>query len=112
MPQGDGTGPNGQGPMTGRRMGFCAGFNNPGFMNSGFGRGLRRAFGNGFGNGRGFGFRAGRFQQSAPQQSIPVQQFQPQVITEEQEKEYLKEELEELKKETEEVQKRLKELKK
>ena len=43
MPQGDGTGPNGQGPMTGRAMGYCAGFNAPGFMNVGFGRGMGRA---------------------------------------------------------------------
>ena len=43
MPQGDRTGPNGQGSMTGRRMGFCAGFNVPGCMNGGLGRG--RGFG-------------------------------------------------------------------
>ncbi|TZE80942.1 DUF5320 domain-containing protein [Calorimonas adulescens] len=36
MPRGDGTGPMGLGPMTGRRMGFCAGYNRPGYM--GFGR--------------------------------------------------------------------------
>ena len=33
MPGGDGTGPWGLGPMTGRGAGFCAGFNVPGFMN-------------------------------------------------------------------------------
>jgi len=26
MPRRDGTGPNGMGPLTGRRMGFCAGY--------------------------------------------------------------------------------------
>ncbi len=33
MPFGDGTGPLGLGPMTGRGAGFCAGFGRPGFTN-------------------------------------------------------------------------------
>ncbi len=33
MPGGDGTGPWGFGPMTGRGAGFCAGFPVPGYMN-------------------------------------------------------------------------------
>jgi len=33
MPFGDGTGPRGMGPMTGRGAGFCAGFPAPGFAN-------------------------------------------------------------------------------
>jgi len=33
MPFGDGTGPMGLGPMTGRGAGFCAGFGTPGFAN-------------------------------------------------------------------------------
>lgn len=51
MPGGDGTGPMGMGPMTGRAAGYCAGYGVPGFMNPvpGFGRGQ------GFGRGRGFG---------------------------------------------------------
>jgi len=54
MPRGDQTGPAGAGPMTGRGAGFCAGFNQPGFVaGGGFGRGC----------GRGFGFR-NRFVQS------------------------------------------------
>jgi hypothetical protein len=32
MPWGDGTGPAGLGPMTGRKAGFCAGFRTPGFF--------------------------------------------------------------------------------
>ena len=31
MPQGDKTGPNGEGPMTGRGMGYCSGYDNPGY---------------------------------------------------------------------------------
>jgi len=33
MPRGDGTGPAGLGPMTGRAAGYCAGYSVPGFMN-------------------------------------------------------------------------------
>lgn len=50
MPAGDGTGPMGMGPMTGRATGFCAGYGMPGYMNPIPGRG----FGMGFGRGRGF----------------------------------------------------------
>jgi len=49
MPQGNGMGPTGMGPMTGRAAGFCAGNDQPGFANSGAGRG---GF---FGRGRGMG---------------------------------------------------------
>jgi len=43
MPRGNRMGPMGQGPMTGRGAGFCAGNGN--------------GFGNGFGNGMGHGLR-------------------------------------------------------
>lgn len=33
MPWGDGTGPLGLGPMTGRRVGYCSGFPVPGYLN-------------------------------------------------------------------------------
>ena len=56
MPRGDGTGPMGMGPMTGRAAGFCAGYGMPGYMNPVAGRG----FGMGFGRGRGFGGGGGR----------------------------------------------------
>jgi len=57
MPRGDGTGPAGMGPMTGRGAGFCAGYSTPGYMNpaSGFGRGWGRGWGRGFGRGAGWG---------------------------------------------------------
>jgi len=62
MPGGDGTGPMGMGPMTGRSAGFCAGYPVPGYMNPipgrGFGVGRGRGFG--FGRGLGLGFRGGR----------------------------------------------------
>ncbi len=63
MPGGDRTGPEGFGPMTGRRMGFCTGNVQPGFSyrNMGFGRGMGRGFGRGMGRGygRGIGFGQG-----------------------------------------------------
>lgn len=48
MPRGDGTGPDGLGPMTGRGAGYCAGYDAPGYMNPGVGGG-----GRGWGRGRG-----------------------------------------------------------
>jgi len=58
MPGGDGTGPGGLGPMTGRAAGLCAGYSAPGYMNPIAGRGYwgrGRGFGRGFGRGRGWG---------------------------------------------------------
>jgi len=51
MPRGDGTGPMGMGPRSGRAAGFCAGSSGPGNANPVPGRG----FGMGFGRERGFG---------------------------------------------------------
>ncbi len=42
MPGGDGTGPAGMGPMTGRAAGYCAGYVVPGYMNPRVGRGFYR----------------------------------------------------------------------
>jgi hypothetical protein len=49
MPGGDGTGPAGLGPMTGRAAGLCAGYPTPGYMSPGPGWG--------FGRGGGWGRR-------------------------------------------------------
>ncbi|MBN2381810.1 DUF5320 domain-containing protein [bacterium] len=59
MPGGDRTGPWGMGPLTGRGMGYCAGYPVPGYANvagrGGFGaRGGRGGFGGYGGGGRGF----------------------------------------------------------
>jgi hypothetical protein len=60
MPRGDGTGPMGMGPMTGRAAGYCVEYATPGFMNTlpgrgmGGGRGWGRGFGRGMGRGRGW----------------------------------------------------------
>ena len=72
MPGGDKRGPRGQGPMTGRGAGYCAGFDEPGFMSGdasrGAGYGWGRGFGGrgrgrgglGFGQGWGWGFHRGQ----------------------------------------------------
>ena len=52
MPGGDGTGPAGMGPMTGRAAGYCAGYSVPGYANGVGGRGYG-FFGRGRGGGRG-----------------------------------------------------------
>jgi len=63
MPFGDGTGPMGLGPMTGRGAGFCAGFGKPGFASTMPGYTYPYGYGHltpawprlGYGFGRGFG---------------------------------------------------------
>ncbi len=98
MPGGDGTGPMGTGPMTGRAAGYCAGYNMPGYMNPtrggfGRGRGLGRGWGRGFGRGRGrgrgwFGFGpvwgANPYaQELAPQQEADMLKEQAKAMQEE-----------------------------
>lgn len=92
MPRGDKTGPMGQGMMSGRKMGPCAGYNTPGFMGGrGFGNGFGRGGGRGCRwNGAGFGYRWNQ---------VPVQN----------EKEMLKNEAEALKARLDEITKRLEE---
>jgi len=100
MPWGDGTGPLGQGPMTGRRMGYCAGYGVPGYMNPGFG------FGRGF--GRGFRFR--RFRRVIPVQSEQIQY--PQPLTKEEQIKILEEEKKAIQEELKAIEERIKELRK
>ena len=106
MPRGDGTGPNGMGPMTGRAAGYCAGYSTPGFANpiGGFGRG-RGFWGRGrgwFGRGRGFGWaRSGYWQP-------PAWQTQPTGSTDE--IELLKQQAQDLKDSLDQVNSRIEQL--
>jgi len=59
MPRGDGTGPMGQGPMTGRGAGYCAGFDRPGYASQAPGRGFGMGWSGGRGRGWGGGWRRG-----------------------------------------------------
>ncbi len=55
MPAGDGTGPMGRGPMTGRGAGYCGGYDAPGWFNPV----PRRGLGLGWGRGGAWGGRGG-----------------------------------------------------
>jgi hypothetical protein len=66
MPRGDGTGPAGSGPMTGRAAGFCAGNVVAGFSNPVQGRGFGGGYGRNFGGRGGMGRRNWFYPPSAP----------------------------------------------
>lgn len=70
MPRGDRTGPRGSGPMTGRGMGYCAGYPGLDYMYPGPGFG----YGGGRGLGRGRGWRRFDF---APFWGYPLPQVAP-----------------------------------
>jgi hypothetical protein len=55
MPGGDRTGPSGEGQKTGRGLGICAGYDEPGYATP-----------RGFGRGRGFRFGSDSFQTPDP----------------------------------------------
>ena len=99
MPRGDRTGKSGMGPMTGRAMGFCAGYSAPGYANNGSGRmggcGRGPGLGRGYGNGmhRGVGMRYRGYMGAA----LPVQSEEMELNALDQEKNLLERELEAIK---------------
>ena len=111
MPGGDGTGPAGHGPMTGRAAGFCAGYQIPGYANPrgfgygrkiGYGRGLGRGFGRGYwGRGRGFWLRG----------YSPGPYYSP-ALTREEEKTYLENTVKDLEEEISAIRERIDEISK
>ena len=109
MPGGDGTGPIGRGPMTGRALGYCAGYNVPGYTNLGLRRGLGGGFGRGFrGRGRGFWRRGYADPYYGPQPYIGLYPQQ----SKDEEKTYLEEMIKSLEEETKRIRERLQELSK
>ncbi len=122
MPGGDGTGPAGMGPMTGRAAGYCAGYSVPGYMNPYGGRyaGIGRAFGGGSGRGRGYRNRFyatgipgwGRYNMGYPAPGGTAGYPFAVDIEPEQEKEMLKSQSEALQKELDEIKARMNELSK
>ncbi len=76
MPRGDGTGPEGLGPMTGRALGHCTGHASPGFTKAG-GLGLARGRGRGIGRGLARGFRGGRGGGFRAPLRVPVERVHP-----------------------------------
>jgi hypothetical protein len=107
MPRGDKTGPEGLGPMTGRGLGYCAGYSTSGYMHNIPGRGMGRGFGFGRGLGLGLGFRRGRGYGYYPYSFRPAPYSGP---TKEEELHILKAQAENLKKDLEEIQKCISEL--
>ncbi len=110
MPRGDGTGPMGAGPMTGRSAGFCAGFDRPGFANPVPGRGFGMGYGRG--RGRGMGMRQWGW---GPQAAAPVYGQPPVYNTQIDpgaEKEMLKQQADAMKTQLDSVNKRLEDLEK
>jgi len=104
MPRGDGTGPAGMGPMTGRAAGYCAGYDRPGFANPVGGR-----MGGGFGWGRGRGWGRWGYPAAAPY-GAPHNQYGQYGYTPEQEKDILKNQAKALEDELKQIQKRLSDL--
>ena len=114
MPAGDGTGPRGMGPMTGRGAGYCAGYGAPGYVNAVSGRG--------FGMGRGRGWRHqyyatgmpgwARYGYAPAWGAPPVAAYGPYAAspTPEQEAEFLKAQAEGLKEQLDAISQRIAEL--
>ncbi len=92
MPYGDGTGPAGRGPRTGRGLGYCSGRGAPGYTYPGPG------MGRGWGRGRGFWGPA------------PYAPAQPPELTKDQQVKILENEKKAMESELESIKKRLKEL--
>ena len=108
MPRGDKKGPIGQGPMTGRAMGYCVGNDVPGYMEDRSGLGLARGFrgGRNAGMGRGLGRGMGR-QMSMPNAAPHEGNLAP---TKDEERNYLSKQAERLKRTLNEVEQRINEL--
>ena len=102
MPRGDRTGPDGMGPMTGRGLGYCAGYNSPGYT-----RGYGQGFGRGRGFGRGYRQEYGRRYGFERRSYYPIQDY-PEVS----EKTYLENEIKILGDQLKSLEKRLSEMKK
>ena len=127
MPGADKTGPEGYGPQTGRRLGYCPVYNVPGHIKGYYGRGMGRGNGHG-GYGRGFvrrpepGFGKGRGYYSPRDNSIEIGCFEDQKSEQEtmtsfepsteEEKVHLEGLLKEIELELEDVKKRIAYLKK
>jgi hypothetical protein len=105
--------------MTGRRLGYCSGYQAPGSWypgpGLGYGRGRGFGFGRGFGRGLGLGLgrgwrHFGRFGGYPVPYAPPNIPWESAPIEPENEMEYLKEESSYLKKELNRIEKRLREL--
>ena len=122
MPFGNRTGPRGYGPRTGRGLGYCTGYDSPGYIKGpGMGRGMGRGsvFGRGFGRGTGRGYGRGfgrgfEYEYDDPHYFREVPYYGPTVPytepTKEEETSYLKRLIESLENDLKAVKERLKEV--
>lgn len=107
MPKGNGRGPMGSGPMTGRRAGFCGGYGMPGYMN--FGERREGCGRSGFGGG-GHGRRNRYFETGLPGWIRSGLYGEPDIKRDpEMEKQFLKARMESLQTELDIVKRRLEE---
>ena len=112
MPSGDKTGPEGLGPRTGRALGYCSGYDSPGYM-----KGIPRG-GRGYGRGYGRGFSRGRryypyLDEPYYQNRYPVYPTEPySEMNKEDEKHYLENLVKNLENELKQIKNRLQELRK
>jgi len=120
MPGGDRTGPAGYGSRTGRGLGYCSGYDSPGFTRGaprggGFGRGRGQGFGRGYwGRDRGFwrrGYYPEPYYEPAPYYPPYQQQVSPGSSREE-EKAHLEDIVKGLEDELKAIKERLQELSK
>ena len=108
MPGGDGTGPRGMGPMTGRAAGYCAGYSVPGYANPVFGRGRGFGYGRGWGRSRGWGRWA--YPYAAGYYGVPYEDpYNPQ-MTPQQEADVLKSQAKAMQEEIKAINQRISEL--
>jgi hypothetical protein len=111
MPRGDRTGPMGQGPKTGRGLGYCSGSGAPGYAAPGPGRGFGMGSGRGRGMGGGHGWRNMYYATGQPGWMRSVPYAAPyQAPDPEWEKQALKNQADALQNQLEQIRKRLKEL--
>ena len=112
MPRGDKTGPKGYGPQSGRSLGYCNGYNGPGYTKDlprsshGFRKRRGRIYGRGFGCGRGFGHHGINY----PKYPTPYLSEPELSINKDEEKNYLKQEINHLESELSSLQDLLKKL--
>lgn len=109
MPSGDRTGPRRLGSMAGRGLGYCAGYDTPGYV-KGFGMGFSRGSGFGYGRNHGWGYRAPIYAPvytPFPSGIIPKISPENQLAMLNQEKGYLESEMKSMKSAIEDISKRI-----
>jgi hypothetical protein len=113
MPAGDGTGPMGMGPMSGRAAGYCGGYDLPGWANPVPGRGFGLGWTRGGARGRGWRHRHWTYATGASAWGAPsawgYRPFAPPP-NREQETEALRQQAEWLKKQLDDIGQRLADL--